>query len=203
MKKKQLEILLQKIPDFEKPLPELEQYITPATIAADIVFNAHQYGDIQNKKIIDLGCGTGIFSFGAALTNAKKVTGYDIDKNSIKIAEKYAKENKIDVEFKIKEISKIKDICDTVIMNPPFGAQKSNIKADRKFIEKAFEISDVIYSIHLSKTIPFIEKMIFALKGEHTYSKDYTFPIKHSFDFHKKNSVNYDVTLIRIYTKNK
>ena len=26
-------------------------------------------------------------------------------------------------------------------MNPPFGAQKSNQKADRKFLEKAFEIS--------------------------------------------------------------
>jgi len=61
MKKKELEILLQKVPSFEKPVPHFEQYLTPASIAADIIFTAHQFGDIENKTVIDLGCGTGIF----------------------------------------------------------------------------------------------------------------------------------------------
>ena len=59
MKKKELEILLQKVPSFEKPVPHFEQYLTPAGIAADIIFTAHQFGDIENKTVIDLGCGTG------------------------------------------------------------------------------------------------------------------------------------------------
>ena len=54
MKKKELEIFLQKIPDFEKPKPTLEQYITPAEIAADIIFTAAQLGDIENKIILDI-----------------------------------------------------------------------------------------------------------------------------------------------------
>ena len=91
--------------------------------------------------------------------------------------------------------------CDTVIMNPPFGAQKSSVKADRKFIEKAFEIAKVVYSLHLSETIPFIEKMILSMNGEIKFYKDYIFPVKHTFNFHSKKSVNYDVTLIRILTK--
>ena len=86
-------------------------------------------------------------------------------------------------------------------MNPPFGAQKSNRWADRAFIEKGFEISKVIYSLHLSKTIPFIEKLISALNGEITYKKEYLFPIKHTYFFHKKKSENVDITLLRTITK--
>ena len=79
MKKKQLEILLQKIPSFNNPIPGLEQYKTSADIAADIIFTAHQLGDIENKIVIDMGCGTGIFSVGSFLTGAKKVIGIDIE----------------------------------------------------------------------------------------------------------------------------
>ena len=201
MKKKELEILLQKIPAFDAPSPTLEQYLTPAGIAADIIFTAHQYGDIKDKVVFDLGCGTGIFAIGAILTGAKKVIGFDIDNKSIEKAKKYAEKNKLNVEFLVKDVLDIKEKCDTIIMNPPFGAQKSNLKADRKFIEKGFDISSVIYSIHLKKTVPFIEKMVLALKGEITYYKNYIFPIKHTYNFHEKKTVDYDVSLLRILTK--
>jgi len=201
MKKKELEILLQKVPKFDNPLPTLEQYLTPANIVADIIFTAHQFEDIKDKIVFDLGCGTGIFAIGAEITGAKKVIGFDIDKRIIKKAIKYAKENGISIQFLIKNVSEITEKCDTILMNPPFGAQKSNLKADRKFIEKGFEISNVMYTIHLRKTIPFIEKMISSLKGEISYSKKFVFPIKHMFSFHEKRIVEYDVTLLRILTK--
>jgi putative methylase len=202
MKKKELEILLQKIPPPNKPISNLEQYMTPANIAADIIFTAHQFGDIENKTIIDLGCGTGIFSTGAALTGAKKITGIDIDKDLIMIAKEYAKKNNLRIEFMTMDVKSVQAKCNTVIMNPPFGAQKSNKKADRKFIEKGFEISQIIYSIHLRKTIPFLEKMISSLDGYITYRKDYVFPIKWTFKFHDKEVMNHDVTLLRIKTTN-
>lgn len=201
MKKKELEIFLQKIPTFEKPKPELEQYITPAGIAADIIFIAFQFGDIENKTILDLGCGTGVFSVGTAITGAKKVIGIDIDKNAIKKAKAFAKKINLEIDFKIQNIKDVKNKCDTVIMNPPFGAQKSNLKADRKFIEKGFELSKIIYSIHLSKTIPFIEKMVSSLGGRIDFSKKYSFKMKHSLDFHNKKMKSFDVTLLRIPTK--
>ena len=201
MKKKELEIRLQKIPPFEDPDPVLEQYLTPAGIVADIIFIASQFNDIKDRMVVDLGCGTGIFSFGASFVNTKKVFGIDVDKKSIITAKKHAKEINQDINFLNQDIENVKLKCDTVIMNPPFGAQKGNKNADRKFIEKAFEIASVIYSLHLTETIPFVEKMISSLGGEITYYKDYKFSIKHTFEFHIKESVNFKVTLLRILTK--
>ncbi len=203
MKKKELEILLQKIPSYEKPKPNLEQYLTPANIAADIIFLAHQLGDIENKSVLDLGCGTGIFSVGMFITGAKKVTGVDIDRKSVEIARKYAKKNNFEIEYYVQDVHNIKMKCDTIIMNPPFGAQKSNIKADRAFIEKGFKIAQVLYSLHLSKTVFFIEKLILSLGGRITYSKEYIFPIKWMYTFHEKKIMKYDVTLLRIETNKK
>ncbi|MCK4366084.1 MAG: methyltransferase [Thermoplasmatales archaeon] len=201
MKQKELEIILQKVPTYERPNPFIEQYMTPANIAADILFTASGFGDIQDKKVVDLGCGTGIFSFGAKHANAKEVIGIDIDEKSIEIAKNYAEKNNEDIQFLIKDVKDLDIKCDTVIMNPPFGAQKSNRWADRRFIEKGFEIAKVIYSLHLSKTLDFIEKMILALGGEINYYKKYVFPIKHSFSFHNKKSLKFDVTLLKILTK--
>ena len=67
MKKKKFEMILQQVPHPIKPLPHLEQYMTPASIVADVLFLAYHWGDIKDKTIIDLGCGTGIFAVGAAL----------------------------------------------------------------------------------------------------------------------------------------
>jgi len=201
MKKKQLEMILQKIPTFEKPIVNLEQYQTPAFIAADILFIAHQFEDIENKTVIDLGCGTGIFSIGAKILGAKKVFGVDVDKNCLKIARRYVKQNNLKITFINKDIDEIRIKCDTVIMNPPFGAQKSNKKADRKFIEKGFEIANVIYSLHLSKTATFIEKIVKSLKGEIDFYKNYKFPIKYTYNFHDKKVLNFDICLFRILTK--
>lgn len=200
MKQRQLEILLQQIPKPPKPIPRLEQYTTPATIAADVIFTAYNWGDIHEKTVVDLGCGTGIFATGAYLMGAHKVIGYDVDPVVIAIAKDHAAKNDYPIEFQTKEITAVEVSCDTVLMNPPFGAQKANLKADRKFIEKGFEIASVLYSFHLKKTIPFFEKMITALKGEITVQKDYEFPIKCIFDFHYKEVVSYKVTLLRITT---
>ena len=131
---------------------------------------------------------------------AKKVQGYDVDPAVITLAQDYAKKNKYSIEFHTQDITSIQTTCDTTLMNPPFGAQKANLKADRKFIEKGFQIAKVLYSLHLKKTVPFLQTMIRALNGEITFQKDYEFPIKWIFDFHNKQVVSYDVTLLRIMT---
>lgn len=201
MKKKELEILLQKVPIYDYPNPYIEQYMTPANIAADIILTAFGFGDLEDKKVIDLGCGTGIFSYGASIANAKEVIGIDIDEKVIEIAKNFAKSNNLNIKYIAKNVKDIDNKCDTILMNPPFGAQKSNRWADRGFLEKAFELSKVIYSLHLTKTIEFVEKMIASLDGEITYVKEYIFPIKHTYFFHKKKSLDCEVTLIRILTK--
>jgi putative methylase len=198
MKQKELEMKLQKIPEFENPKPGLEQYITPAPIAADILFKAFQQGDIKDKIVVDLGCGTGIFAYGAYLLEAQKVVGVDIDKECIDKARSFVFENDLCINYVINEIKNINIVCDTVLMNPPFGAQKTNIRADRRFIEKAFEISQVFYSLHLSNTMDFVKKIISALNGNITHTKEYDFPIKHAFSFHKKPVKKYKISMIRV-----
>jgi len=200
MKQRQLEILLQQVPPPKAPKPSLEQYMTPAPIAADILFTAYHWGDIQRKTVVDLGCGTGIFAVGAAYMDAQEVYGIDVDKSIISLAKEYARSKNLPIHFRAQDVTAVTTLCDTVLMNPPFGAQKSNQNADRPFIEKGFEIAPVIYSLHLKKTIPFIEKMILALHGELTYQKDYEFPIKWMFQFHEKEVMKYKVTLLRTLT---
>ncbi len=198
MKKKELEIFLQQLPEPTVSRVALEQYMTPATIAADIILTAHQFGDIQHKIVLDLGCGTGVFSIGAAVTGAKKVIGIDIDKQLTAMASDYAKKHNLEIEFITADVKDINMNADTVIMNPPFGAQKSNENADRRFLETSCEIAPVVYSLHLAKTFPFLEKLVHALEGKIVYRKMYQFPIKKIYHFHNKEKAEFEVILLKI-----
>lgn len=201
MKKKELEIMLEGIEKPEKIKAELEQYLTPSNIAADILWRAYYNGDIEGKLIIDLGCGNGIFSIGAALLNAKKVIGIDIDEELIEIAKKEAKKFGVNVKFIVMDIEKFNEKGDVVIMNPPFGAQYENRKADRKFIEKAMEISNCIYSLHLKEGIDFIKNLIERNEWKLMETKAYRFPIKASLPFHEKRIAYFDVVMIHAKAK--
>lgn len=198
MKKKHLEILLQQIPDLSNPIPALEQYMTPASIAAEIIYLAYQNRDIEGKKILDLGCGSGIFAVGAMLAGAKKAIGIDVDKQAITLAISYAQKQALDIDYYSMDIEECTVQADTVLMNPPFGAQKANLQADRRFLEKAMNLAPVIYSLHLKKTIKFLESMIMIHNRRITMQKEYKFPIKHRFEFHEKPKLIYDVCLLRI-----
>ena len=72
-KKRQLEMALQDIPPHQSPKIDLEQYSTPSIIAADVLWNAHSIGDIDGMKVVDLGCGTGIFTIGSSMMGAGEV----------------------------------------------------------------------------------------------------------------------------------
>jgi len=198
MKKKELEIFLEQIPDFLNPKHGFEQYKTPATIASDILFQAYASEDIFDKQILDLGCGTGIFSFGAKILNAEHVTGIDIDQECIDLAVSFAKKNQFNIDFICTDVSDVSEKVDTVLMNPPFGAQKQNIHADRAFIEKATSVASVVYSLHLEQTLDFINKLLKSQKKNGRVLQIYDFPIKAQFSFHKKLKDTVPVALLQI-----
>ena len=148
---KNLEMLLENISPHPNPKVELEQYSTPANIAADLMWNAYTLGDIKGRNIIDLGCGTGIFSISSLLLDANNALAIDIDKESLESAKKNLTHIDVDsenlkfIEKDICEISSVQELdikgfnkkSDTLIQNPPFGSQKKGIRhIDRKFIEK-------------------------------------------------------------------
>lgn len=201
MRKKDLELLLEKIRKPKKIKVNLEQYITPANIASDILWTAFYNGDIENKIVIDLGCGTGIFSIGSALLNAKRVIGIDIDKELVEIAKNEAKRFGLKIEFLVMDIDEFNEKGDTVIMNPPFGAQFSNRRADRKFIKKAMELCRTFYSLHLKETIEFIRNIIKRNNWKICMEKEYKFPLKASLPFHEKKIAYYDVVMVMAKSK--
>ena len=207
MKKKDLEIILQKIPPHPSPMIKFEQYSTPATIAADIIFTAYLEDDIADKVVLDLGCGTGIFALGAKLLGAEKVLGLDVDGTALAIAKGYADALSLDISFIEQDINGLSletlkrqktTEVNTIIQNPPFGAQKIARGADRIFLEKALKFGTIIYSLHLSKTDEFVTLLIEKLGGEVVWKKGYIFPIQHLYHFHSQDKVDYEVTLFKI-----
>ncbi len=198
IKKKDLEIRLEEIPSHPNPTPDLEQYNTPAELASDILFTAFLNGHIKDKDVIDLGCGTGVFSLGAGLLGARSIKGFDLDEDSINIARKTAAEWGLseNILFEVKNIEQVNSLCDTVLMNPPFGSQKKG--ADLPFLEKSFEISDFVYTIHNAKTLDFLRNFISENDHKIFLERGYKFTIKKTFDFHTKDKKNIEVVIFGI-----
>ena len=146
--KKQLEIELSKIiDDFKEPKIKFEQYMTPPEIAAFMIHYAWMKGEIENKKIIDIGAGTGMLGIGAAFLGGN-VTMIEIDKDAYEIL----KNNVAKTDHEIRLINKnifdfdFDEEYDTALINPPFGIKSNN--KDMDFIVKASKISKHIFSIH-------------------------------------------------------
>jgi putative methylase len=196
MRRKELEIALQRVRSFDSPDPSLEQYMTPATMASEIVFEAYRNGDIEGMKVIDLGCGTGMFSIAASLMGAGMVRGFDRSPEALAVAEENARELGVDVEFVRCDVSEVSEGADTVLMNPPFGCQTRG--ADRPFLEKALSISECVYSIHMAETLDFVRGFAEARGRSVSSYKIYKYEIPHTFAFHTRTKKTVDVAVVNI-----
>ena len=72
----------------------------------------------------------------------------------------------------------------TVIMNPPFGVQ--NRKADKRFVEKAFEIAKTTYYIGKVESKTFIEAISKDHNKKITHYWEYEMPLKKTMQHHTK-----------------
>ena len=196
MRKRDLEIRLQSVRNFADPDPALEQYMTPATMAADILFTAYSNGDVEGMKVLDLGCGTGMFSIGAWLLGAGMVVGYDVSESALEVARANAESFGAEVEFHKSDIRDVEEGADTVFMNPPFGCQNRN--ADRAFLEKAMSCAECVYTIHMAETLDFVEGFCAERGRSVTWRKTYKYEIPHTFSFHKKAKMSVDVAVVNI-----
>jgi len=204
LKKSKLEILLSKLKVFSKPQLNLEQYPLDGKNASDILWLAYSLGDIENKTIADLGCGTGILGIGALLLGAKKVYFLDQSESAIRIARENLQfiENELNVQLKNKAMFLIGDIRDfntkvqVVLQNPPFGTKTEHI--DKVFLEKAMKLSKAAYTLHKTSTLMFIKQLINKNKLKVTHKIDFKFPLKQTMSFHKQRIKEIDVSLLRI-----
>lgn len=207
LKKRHLEMLLECVPDYVNPRAVLEQYKTPAPIAADVLWLAYNIGDIRGRRVMDLACGTGIFAIGSAVLGAVKVFGVDIDKDALIIAEEAARDLGVADRIRFLEgdirddnilrLSNLK--IETLIQNPPFGSQRMAKRgADRIFIERSAEISPVVYSFHMAGSEDFVREYFEGVGGRITHRLYYRFPIPRIYDFHKRDFRMVDVIVVRV-----
>ncbi|MBY9009435.1 MAG: methyltransferase [Candidatus Lokiarchaeota archaeon] len=204
--------LLQQTEGFSNPNIKLEQYCIDAKSAVDIVFFAGvEFNDIKNRLILDLGAGTGRLSIASAYLQANYVLSVDIDFCALKVLKRNI--NKYGLESVISPIcSDInylelfrnvnpEDFHITTIMNPPFGVQKKT--ADRFFLAKAFNISHVVYSIHLAN--PNVHQFILTYIKKYNWEIDYVFPyqlnLDKTYEFHKQKTKSINVNIYRFKRK--
>jgi len=151
VRKLDLERLLAQAKPHPSPNPALEQYMTPTDVAATMLYlAAYTYNDIVGKTVLDLGCGTGRLALGAAYLGAEQVVGVDLDKASVKMALEASQQTGLrsKTQWVAADINTVRGGFDTVLQNPPFGVQRRN--ADRRFLEKALEVGNMVYSLHKS-----------------------------------------------------
>ena len=205
--KSRLAIILSRLGGFSEPKVSQEQYLMDSEIGATVLWNAYLLGDIDGKVIADLGCGTGLLGIGALLLGTKHVFFIDVDKKALEIA----KNNILKVKSEGYNLGKAKFICrdigkvenlraDIVLQNPPFGTKSKHI--DTVFLEKAMEISPVVYSFHKSETKEFLERFADKKSAKITHIWHYKFPLKATFAFHQRQIHRIKVSCFRFIVDN-
>ncbi len=205
MRLRDLEIALESVKRLDKYDVSLEQYPTPATIAASVLYAAQmEHNDITGKTVCDLGCGDGIFTIGAALLGANRAIGIDVQSKALKASQMNSRSLGTEgtVDWVLGDVSSLQVRClvDTVVSNPPFGVKKRG--ADLRFLKKAISIADVTYSMHLAgdKNRVFLKNEIEKLGARVAQLETFQFPIGRLFEYHKKQKHMVDVDLYRICT---
>src|SRR3989344_1764706 len=200
--KSSLAIVLSQLGGFESPKVRQEQYIMDSEIGASALWNAYQLRDIEGKVIADLGCGPGMLGIGALLLGAKQALFVDFDEKALETAKNNLSKLKSEgyklgkADFVCKDIEKLEGAkAEVVIQNPPFGTKIKHI--DAVFLKKALEMASIVYSFHKSETKGFLERFSAQNNAEITHFFDFRFPIKASFEFHRRKIRRVNVTCFR------
>jgi putative methylase len=196
MRKKQLAIRLSQLKTAQIHA-DLEQYMLSGDLAAEILMIAHDFGDIRDKKIADLGCGTGFLGIGGLLLGAHSVHFVDCDCDLLDIAKKNLKTSTKGLKagtatFDCCTVESIEFTVDTVVQNPPFGTKKKG--ADLQFLKKATMIAPVVYSLHKKGNAAFLDRHTGHVL---THIKEMRVPLFRSYSFHEKKVVTIEVELLR------
>lgn len=199
MRKKNLGIILSKLALRPQTKLKWEGYTLDTKSAVDIAYIAASINnDIYQKKVVDLGCGSGILAITASLLGASRVLGVDIDKQAIKVAKMNTKKVKALIDLVVGDIECTKGSFDTTLMNPPFGSWTRGM--DIRFLKKALEISNVVYSLHKrSESVrSFLRQKIPKISGRIIRVYEININISKTLRFHKKKQYLVKTDLYRI-----
>ena len=194
MKSSELARRLDALSGFPTPEPREEQVRTPATAAVALLTEAERRDDLVDRSIVDLGSGTGILAIGAALLGASRVRGIERDPAAVEIARANASRAGVACEFVVGDVETATGECDTVVMNPPFGAQRRH--ADEPFWNAAFRLARrATYAFALSASRTFIARRSVGAKVRIEESRSVPWTLPATFPHHRKRSVALEVDL--------
>lgn len=187
---------------FDDPRIDLEQYSTPADIAAHVVHLAALQGDLE-RPVVDLGSGTGLLALGTVLAGAHEVIGIEYDEAALEIAKGNAR--RLDFTGAVSWILgdvRYASLCPrrlvTVVANPPFGAVEGQTGADRAFLETASEIAAVSYTFHNAGSTEFVSSFAADNGGRVTRRYRAEFDVHQQFPWHERDVDSVPVDVFRI-----
>jgi putative methylase len=179
---------------FGDPRADREQVATPPEAAAVLLRAALARDDLVDRSVLDLGCGPGTLAIGAALLGAREVRGRDNDPAALAVAARNAGRAGAAVEFELGDVASGSLPVDTVIMNPPFGAQTRH--ADRPFWDAALTLARRrVYSFSLSASRTFIAERAVARDARIEATEPVPWSLPRTFPHHRKRSVELSVDL--------
>lgn len=200
-RKKELELALEKLAEPLSPRRDLEQYPTPAHIAADLLWEEELAGrGLSGRIVVDLGAGTGRLCIGAALLGAECV-GLEIDERQIRVLLDNARIAGVSerVEVVLSDVRRppLRPMDgSTAIMNPPFGTSRRG--ADREFLAAASTLSDRILSLHIynESSLDFLSRFLRSRGFVVVKMKKYTMLLRQTMEHHVAKTVRFPVVLL-------
>jgi putative methylase len=192
MKHSELIRALARLKGFRDPSAKREQVTTPPEAAAALLEDALSRGDLEGRTVLDLGSGTGVLAIGAALLGAAGVTGVEEDATAIEVARQNATLAGVSVEFVHAPVESYSQPADTVLMNPPFGAQQRH--ADRPFWDAAFRLARRrVHAFALAPSRTFIARSAVARRATVEATAPVPWDLPSTFPHHRKRSVELPV----------
>lgn len=179
---------------FGRPEARREQVATPPGAASLLLDRAVALGDVVGRHVVDLGCGTGVLAIGAALVGAARVTGVDADPTALEVARRNAERVGVELELVQAEVASYRGPAETVVMNPPFGAQRAH--ADRPFWATAFALRPRrLYAFALAASRTFIADAAVAANARVERTEPVPWDLPRTFPHHRRSVVELPVDL--------
>jgi putative methylase len=190
---------IEAVPPFASPRSDLEQLVTPAEAATEMLARALGDAGSGGTAVLDLGCGTGRLAIGAALLGANPVMGVDIDPHALEVARRAAEAAGVSVEFVASDVAAWNRPTDVVVMNPPFGAQRKH--ADRPFWDAALRVAGrSVFGFALADSRTFIARWAVARGARIIETHPVAWTLGRTLPHHTRSRVPISVDLWAIAT---